>query len=84
VKGEVAAMNALGALALVMRQAVADASLAHRMHRDRSLRDGVRTDPDGTLRAFRVTTLAGSGQRPRQLPQAWRLRVDPARLRPLL
>jgi hypothetical protein len=77
-------MNTFEELAQVTRQALADARLADRLHRDRAFRDALRDDPDATLRAFRVTTLAGRGQRPRDLPRAWRLRIDPARLRPLL
>ncbi len=77
-------MNTFGELALVVRQALADARLADRVHGDRSFRDALRDDPDATLRAFRVTTLAGRGQRPQEPLRRWSLRVDPARLRPIL
>ena len=71
-------------LSQVLRQAVTDAHLADRIHRDPVFRAGLRDDRDATLRAFRVTTLAGGSQRPRELPRSWRMRIDMAKARPVL
>lgn len=68
----------------VVRRALADALLAERLHRDPAFREALRDDPDATLRAFSVTTVAGGPWRPRQQRERVRLQVDPATPRPVL
>jgi hypothetical protein len=68
----------------LMGVAASDAALAETLFQDRSLVSDLREDKD-VFRTFRVTTLsAPAGRERREIPASWKLRLAPARVRPIL
>lgn len=67
----------------VVRMAAADAERAERLYGERSFREELREGTD-VLRRFRVTTLGAGRGTGREMPASWKLRLDPARARPVL